>query len=184
MKPIDYILSNDIDVLKFLAGRYPLFHLSNVFFRDIQYGIQTLLERRNMSVGYVETEGIAKAFVGQLEKKKILKPIDQQSWVLHFEEMRKPPKKPAAPAAKAAPSAPAAPRPTVPKPAAQPAAVAAPVATAPEPPAAEAQPKPSAPPPSPAPKPAPAAAPSGKTIPPLGKRPLPPITSSKPAGGG
>ena len=83
MKQKEYILNNETEVLDFLRSKYPLYHLSNVFFRDIQYGIQTMLFRKGMSVGYAGAETIAKEFVSQLEKKKVLNPIDQQSWVLN-----------------------------------------------------------------------------------------------------
>lgn len=205
MKALDYVLNNDIEVVRFLKGRYPLYHLSNVFFRDVQYGIQTLLERKGLGAGYSEAEKIARAFVGQLEKKKILRPIDRQTWVLHYEEYRKPAVKPAAPAARPAPSAAAASRPAgglpplksatpagapagfPPLKSAPKAASAAPAtgpsvtAEAPAPATAEAKQPAPAKPASVAPK---QPAPAGKTIPPLGKRPLPPITSSKPASGG
>lgn len=111
MKQLDYILAHETDVLKFLKSRYPLYHLSNVFFRDVQYGIQTMLDGKSMSVGYADAEKIARAFVVQLEKKRTLNPIDQQSWVLNYPEFRKPAvaapasakpaAKPAAPAAAA-----------------------------------------------------------------------------------
>jgi hypothetical protein len=108
MKQLDYILTNETEALNFLKSRYPLYHLSNVFFRDVQYGIQTMLDGKNMSVGYADAEKIARAFVVHLEKKKTLNPIDQQSWVLNYPEFRKPTVVPAAPAKPAAkPAAPA-----------------------------------------------------------------------------
>jgi len=193
MKQLSFILDNEMEVLTFLKARYPLYHLSNVFFRDIQYGIQLLLERKEMAVGYTDAEKIARAFVDQLAKSKILTPIDAQSWVLNYPDFRKPPVKPAAPArpaAKPAGAAPAAPRPAgglpplKPAPGAVPAVPQAaasaesPEVKAPEPasPAAKVEPRP-----APAPKPVPAPS-SAKTVPPLGVRPLPPIKSSTPAG--
>jgi hypothetical protein len=117
MKQLDYILANETETLGFLKSRYPLYHLSNVFFRDVQYGIQTMLDGKNMSVGYADAEKIARAFVAHLEKKKTLNPIDQQSWVLNYPEFRKPtvaPAAPAKPAAKPAASAVAVPGATKP----------------------------------------------------------------------
>ncbi len=43
---------------------------TNVFFRDIQYGIQTMLDRKNMSVGYADAEKIARSFAAQLRDQK------------------------------------------------------------------------------------------------------------------
>lgn len=113
MKQLDYILANETVVLEFLKSKYPLYHMSNVFFRDVQYGIQTMLYRKGMSVGYSDAEQIARAFVEQLEKKKILNPIDRQSWMLNHVQFKKPtvaPPPSSKPAAKTAGPAPAAAR--------------------------------------------------------------------------
>ncbi|MEK7249709.1 MAG: hypothetical protein AAB209_04720 [Bacteroidota bacterium] len=104
MKQLEYVLNNEKEVLAFLKSQYPLYHLSNVFFRDVQYGIQKMFERQGKKVGYPDAEKIAREFVGKLEKEKILTPIDRQSWVLNYPEYKTVAVKPAAPA-KAAPGA-------------------------------------------------------------------------------
>lgn len=100
MKAMDIVMNNDRDVLTYLKGRLPVFHLSNIFFRDIQYGIQAYLKDRRVHVGYGSAEDIAWRFVAKLEQEKILRPIDRQTWMVHKEEFRTPPAKPV-PAAKA-----------------------------------------------------------------------------------
>ena len=115
MKQQDYILNNEKEVLAFLKSRFPLYHLSNFFFRDIQYGIQMLLAEKKMKVGYAEAEKIATAFVEKLEQEEIFTPIDKQSWVVHYPEFKKPIVKPPV-AAKPAAAAPAIPREASPAP--------------------------------------------------------------------
>ena len=95
MKPADAVLNNDQEVLKFLKDRFPVFHLSNIFLRDIQYGIQSYLNGRDLKVSYRLAEEIAREFVAKLEREKILRPIDGQTWMVNFEEFRKPLVKPA-----------------------------------------------------------------------------------------
>ena len=127
------VLDRKTDVLAFLKSRFPLYDKSNVFFRDIQYGIQVFLGRKGIKAGYPESERIAREFVSLLEREGVFVAIDSQSWALHYPEFRTPVSKPApAPprpaAARVAPAAaPAAPAGT---PAASPAPVApeAPVA--------------------------------------------------------
>jgi hypothetical protein len=156
-RQLEYVLSNETEVLGFLKSKYPIYHLSNVFFRDIQYGIQTLLDGKGMSVGYADAEKIATSFVSQLEKKKILNPIDRQSWVVIYPEYKKPAVKPAVkPAAK-----PAAPAPAVARPGSTPGAA-----------------KPSLPPLG---KPAAGPAKPG-SLPPLGRTPAGAAPTAKPAG--
>ncbi len=177
MKQLDYVLNNDKEVLAFLKSQYPMYHLSNVFFRDVQYGIQKLFERRGEKIGYNDAEKIARSFAGKLEKDNIFKRIDGQSWVLHYPEYKKPV---AAPAAKPAPGAAPAKSPAAggARPALPPLGSAKPAGAAPAS-------KPALPPLSSA-KPAAAAKPA---LPPLssakpagGKPALPPLSSSKPTG--
>ncbi|MBX2989712.1 MAG: hypothetical protein KF749_00940 [Bacteroidetes bacterium] len=156
MKQLDYVLSNEKEVLAFIRSYYPMYHLSNIFFRDVQYGIQKMFERRGERLNYAKAEEAARAFVEKLERNKILNRIDNQSWVLNYPEYKKPTVTPAAPAKPAPGAAPAkSPASTTPR--------------APLPPLGGA--KPALPPLSSA-KPAAGAKPA-----------LPPLSSSKPVGG-
>jgi hypothetical protein len=113
---MDIPWNNDIEGLEYLKSRYPLYHLSNVFFRDIQFGLQGMMEERGRKLGYAGAEELTRAFITRLEQQQILQRVDAQTWVLHYEKFRKPMTKPAAPekpvpAARpaAAPAPPAAP---------------------------------------------------------------------------
>ena len=107
MKQLEYVLNNEKEVLLFLKSHYPMYHLSNFFFRDVQYGIQTMFERRGEKLSYIDSERIAQAFVEKLEKEKIFNRIDRQSWVVNYPEYKKPAVTPAAPAKPAPGAAPA-----------------------------------------------------------------------------
>lgn len=89
----------------FLKSRFPLYHQSNIFFRDIQYGIQLFLERKGIKAGYPESEQIAHGFISALEREGVLIAIDRQSWALMYPEFRTPSSKPAPAARPAAPAA-------------------------------------------------------------------------------
>ncbi len=45
-KKLELISQNHIEFLKFLKSKYPLFHLSNLFLRDIQYGVRFYLQNK------------------------------------------------------------------------------------------------------------------------------------------
>ena len=104
MKQLEYVLKNQGEVLGFLKSRFPMYHLSNFFFRDLQYGIRMFLDERKMKVGYMDAETIARKFAEALEGAKIFKPIDHQSLVVNYPDYRKPQVKPAAPAKSAGPA--------------------------------------------------------------------------------
>lgn len=97
--------------LTFLKGRFNLFHQSNVFFRDIHYGVMAYLEMNNLRTSYTLAENLTRHVLVGLEKKGILLTIDRQTFVLMYPEFKKPDvKKPApAPSAKPAAAAPAKP---------------------------------------------------------------------------
>jgi hypothetical protein len=109
--------SNQKEFLAFLKSKYQLYHLSNVFFRDIHYGVMAYLEYKGMKQRYTAAEEITSKVIESLEKKDILRRISRTAWMLNYPEFKKPAVKPAAPAK---PAAAASPKP------AQPAAAAAP----------------------------------------------------------
>jgi hypothetical protein len=131
MRYTTYILDQHKDVLNFLKTRFPVYHLSNVFFRDIQYGIRTYLERKGKKIRYSDAEELAHAYTHKLESEGILRAVDHQTWVVDYPEYRTPVVK-QAPAAKAATSTPPAARPPAPRPAPAP-AHAAPASPQPKP---------------------------------------------------
>ncbi len=110
MKESDFVREHSREVLQFLKERYPFFHQSNVFFRDMHYGVREYLEQKGMKVGYGAAEGVARDFVTELEGQKILVPVDRQTWTLNYPEFRKPQVKSAEPA-KPAPKPPVPPKP-------------------------------------------------------------------------
>lgn len=106
MKPLEYVLGNKSDVLRFLKSRFPMYYQSNFFFRDLQFGIQSLLKEKGMSVSNAIAEGIARSFAQSLETDRQFVPIDHQSWMVNIPEFRKPVVKRAAPAKQAVPAKP------------------------------------------------------------------------------
>ena len=85
-----YMHQHEHDVLRYLKTQFPMFHLSNFFFRDIQYGIQRYLLGQGISVSYAGAEHLAKAFVESMERSGIMRQVDGQSWTVMFPEFRTP----------------------------------------------------------------------------------------------
>lgn len=98
MKPNEFVVENHLEVLRYLKSRFPMYHLSNFFFRDVQYGILSMLEERGVRITHPEAEKCARALVEKLEREKIFSPVDHQTWVVNFPEFRTEPVRPAAPA--------------------------------------------------------------------------------------
>jgi len=109
---LTFLLENQKDFFSFLKTKYKLFHLSNVFFRDLHYGVMSYLEWKDKPLHYPEAEELTRQLIGRLESDGVLKNVGRQAFVLHYPDFKKPsvklvaPAKPAPPAAK--PTAPTA----------------------------------------------------------------------------
>jgi hypothetical protein len=99
------IISRDREFLQFLRSRFHLYHASNVFFRDLHYGVMSYLEQQKLAQNYVTAEEITREVIAHFEKSGILKPLNERTWVLMLEEFRAVSTKPSAPAPKPAPPA-------------------------------------------------------------------------------
>jgi hypothetical protein len=86
------------DFLGFLKTRYSLFHLSNLFFRDLHYGVMAFLEMNKLPHAYSKSEDLARQVIEGYEKTGLLIRIDDRSWMLNYLPFKKAPTKPTAPA--------------------------------------------------------------------------------------
>lgn len=80
------ILNDKSSFLSFFKAKNPVFHNSNVFFRDIHYNILYFFINKEIKATYPETELIAKEFIKQLESKGILVKVSKNAWKLNYPE--------------------------------------------------------------------------------------------------
>ena len=90
MKHSEIIIKNYQEFLKFLKNKLPVYHNSNVFFRDIHYGVIHFLNEKEKKAKYSKAESIAGIVIDFLEKEGILKKIDSQTWMLNYPEFLTP----------------------------------------------------------------------------------------------
>jgi len=146
MKAQEYLLAHSTEFLSFLRTKIPVYHLSNIFFRDVCYMAVAFLAERGFKTKPGDAEDLARALLEKLVREKTLGPIDAQTWVVQYPEFRTPVRK-AAVTAKPAPAAAAVPGAAGPSsvPAAKPAAMpTAATASAPPPSPPAASPEPAA----------------------------------------
>jgi hypothetical protein len=88
MKPSEFVVQKYTEVLDYLRSQFPMFHLSNFFYRDVQYGIMAMFRERGVKVNYREAERSARAFIEKVERENIFTPIDRQTWVVRYPGFR------------------------------------------------------------------------------------------------
>lgn len=78
-------LTNDINILlEFLRAKFPMFHNSNFFLRDLQFGIKSFFEKKDIYLGYSESEQLAKMIYEFFQKEGIFIPTSNMSWKVNY----------------------------------------------------------------------------------------------------
>ena len=85
-KHLDLLRKENDSLLTFLKAKFPMFHNSNFFFRDLQYGLRKFLEKKDMIISYPESEEMTKKLTEYLEQKEILVKISSSTWKLNYPE--------------------------------------------------------------------------------------------------
>jgi hypothetical protein len=67
-------------------NRYAVYHRSNLFFRDFQYGLWRYLKENRTKISYAEMEKVAREVIDAWERQGTIRRIDHQSFELNMPE--------------------------------------------------------------------------------------------------
>lgn len=82
----DLLKNEDTQFLNFLKAKYPLFHKSNFFYRDFQYGIRKYLELKGIDISYADADKLAKELSAFFEQQNIFIRVSTQGWTINYPE--------------------------------------------------------------------------------------------------
>ncbi len=82
----ELIKREDESFLGFLKAKYPMFHNSNFFYRDLQYGIRSFMEKKGIDITYTEAGILADAISEEFENKGIFVRVNKIGWKINFPE--------------------------------------------------------------------------------------------------
>ncbi len=83
---LELIKREDESFLGFLKAKYPMFHNSNFFYRDLQYGIRSFLEKKEIDIHYTEAGRLADAISEEFENKGIFVRMNKIGWKINYPE--------------------------------------------------------------------------------------------------
>jgi hypothetical protein len=86
VKYLDFIKSDYKVFLQFLKAKYPIFHNSNFFFRELQFGVVIFLQKKGIKVSNGEGEKIAKGIGSFLEQEGIFIRVNDIGWRINYKE--------------------------------------------------------------------------------------------------
>lgn len=92
-----FFTDKQTEFLGFLKSKFSLFHESNVFFRDLHYGVMAFLQMNRLSNTYSGSEQLTWEVVRTYENSKVFIPVGERTWMLNYPAFRKPTMKVAPP---------------------------------------------------------------------------------------
>jgi hypothetical protein len=83
-KELEFLMHNEELFFNYLKERYPVFNNSNIFLRDIQYGVKSFFEKRDIKLGYSQVELLSNSIIKQFEDQKILQRLTKNTWKVNL----------------------------------------------------------------------------------------------------
>jgi hypothetical protein len=88
MTAIELVRRDKTEFLKFFRSKFPLFHLSNVFYLDVKYALKYYLLTKHLKVSEAELEPVAKALINEMVSDGVFRQVSSDTWTLNYAEFR------------------------------------------------------------------------------------------------
>ena len=83
---LELLKQEEESLLGFLKAKYPMFHNSNFFYRDLQYGVRSFMEKKGIDITYAEAAKLSDAISRELESKGIFVRMNKTGWKINYPE--------------------------------------------------------------------------------------------------
>ena len=83
-KHLELLKLKEESFLAYLKAKFPLFHNSNFFYRDLQYGIRSFMEKKDITISYAEADRLAKKVAEYFEEKSIFIRVNKTGWKVNY----------------------------------------------------------------------------------------------------
>lgn len=83
-KELDFLSQNSNLFLDYLREKYPVHSNSNIFLRDIQYGIKNFFEKRDIKLKQKEIEQLTNHVITVFESTGLFYNLSHNTWRVNF----------------------------------------------------------------------------------------------------
>lgn len=80
----DQIINEEEVFFNFLKSKFPLFYKSNLFFRDLEYGIQQFYKKKNVKLSLGEILAVTERTAAYFEEKNYFIRINDGTWMINM----------------------------------------------------------------------------------------------------
>ena len=84
MNRFNQLLAEKEIFLNYMKEKYKIFYNSNIFLRDIQYGIKSYFDKKDVTISYSEAEILMKDLTESMEKTGELIKLNSNTWKVNF----------------------------------------------------------------------------------------------------
>lgn len=88
MTATELVKRNKTEFLQFFRSKFPLFHLSNVFYLDIKYALKYYLLTNHFRLSEAELEPVAETLINEMVSDGAFKQVSSGTWTLNYPEFR------------------------------------------------------------------------------------------------
>lgn len=88
MKEIDFILQHKTQFLEYFRSRFPSFHNSNVFHRDLRYALRSFLISGGFKPADAELEEVLNALIKVMVSDGVFRKVSEGTWAINHPDFR------------------------------------------------------------------------------------------------
>lgn len=77
------LINNRDDFFQYLKAKFPLFHNSNFFLRDLEFGVKGYFEKKGIHLSYSDSEKLSRLFSEKLIEQNIFIKLSDNSWKIN-----------------------------------------------------------------------------------------------------
>ncbi len=88
MKATEFAKQNKTEFLQYFHSKFPIFHLSNVFYLDIKYALKYYLLSNHFKVSDEELESLSVTLINGMASDGVFKRVSKNAWILNYPEFR------------------------------------------------------------------------------------------------
>lgn len=83
-KLFNQIKTDEEIFIGYIRSRFPFFHKANFFFRDLEYGLKSYLEKRDIKVSSTDNLELTNKVASHFEEKGYLKSVNEGVWKVNM----------------------------------------------------------------------------------------------------
>ena len=76
--------TDTLSFLNYMRAKVPVFHNSNIFYRDVENGVKGFFEKKGTPIKNSDASVVTKNYLEHLENEKVLIKTSEQSWKVNY----------------------------------------------------------------------------------------------------